>query len=291
MYFVDIFILQPNFAKYGIEFTLDEFHFFLLVLSSVLICAGGYIINDYYDVNIDRINKPVKQIISKSITQQQAFNAYLILSFTGLAIGTYLSIKIDFWKLVTVFVIAIVLLYFYSASFKRTPLLGNIIVAFLAGLSIILILLFEPNLYELARPGDYYIAGICTRYILGISIFAYTLTMVREIVKDMEDVEGDKQFNARTMPIAWGLTTAKIISNFFLIITIAALGYLYLNVLDREENIYLYFLLTITIFLLFIGLRIMTAKTKKEFGLVSKLIKISMVAGICIMPVYYLITF
>ena len=201
MYFIDAFIVQPNFNTYGIAFTLTEFQFFLLVFSTVLICAAGYIINDYYDVEIDSINKPEKQIIGKFISPQKAFTSYLILSGLGLAIGVYLSIIIGFWKLTTLFVIAIFLLYFYSSSFKRTPLLGNIIVAFLSGLSILLILFFEPALYRLARPADYFIAGMVTKYIIGISIFAFTLTVVREIVKTMEDVEGDKKMGAKTIAV------------------------------------------------------------------------------------------
>lgn len=291
MYFIDAFIMQPNFNTYGIAFTLTEFQFFLLVFSTVLICAAGYIINDYYDVEIDSINKPEKQIIGKFISPQKAFTSYLILSGLGLAIGVYLSIIIGFWKLTTLFVIAIFLLYFYSSSFKRTPLLGNIIVAFLSGLSILLILFFEPALYRLARPADYFIAGMVTKYIIGISIFAFTLTVVREIVKTMEDVEGDKKMGAKTIAVKWGILTSKIVAVLFLVFTIAALLYILLEVLNRDHKIYFYYLNALNLFLLFIGVKIFTAKTKLQFNAVSTMVKISMLIGICLMPLYYFIEF
>ena len=291
MYFIDAFVLQPNFNTYGITFTLTEFQFFLLVLSTVMICAAGYIINDYYDVEIDSINKPEKQIIGKYIKPQKAFTAYLILSGTGLAIGAYLSIAIDFWKLTTLFVIAIFLLYFYSASFKRTPLLGNIIVAFLAGLSVLLILFFEPSLYRLARPADYFIAGIVTKYIIGISVFAFTLTVVREIVKTMEDVDGDKKMGAKTIAVKWGMKTSKVISVIFLLFTISALLYILLQVLNSDNKVYFYYLNALNLFLLFIAFKIISAKTKVHYSGISTLVKVAMLIGICIMPLYYILEF
>ena len=291
MYFIDAFIMQPNFNTYGIAFTLTEFQFFLLVLSTVMICAAGYIINDYYDVEIDAINKPEKQILGKFITPQKTFTAYLILSGAGLAIGAYLSIVIDFWKLTTLFVIAIFLLYFYSASFKRTPFLGNIVVAFLAGLSVLLILFFEPSLYRLARPADYFIAGMVTKYIIGISVFAFALTVVREVVKTMEDVEGDKKMSANTIAVKWGMITAKVIAIVFLLSTISSLLYILMQVLNSDNKIYFYYLNALNLFLLFISFKIITAKTKNHYSAISTYVKVAMLIGICIMPVYYIIEF
>ena len=291
MYFIDAFILQPNFNTYGITFTLTEFQFFLLVLSTVLICGAGYIINDYYDVEIDAINKPQKQIIGKLISQKKAFTAYLVLSGLGLAIGIYLSLEIEFWKLSTLFVIAIFLLYFYSASFKRTPLIGNIIVAFLAGLSILLILFFEPSLYRLARPADYFIAGMVTKYLIGISVFAFALTVVREVVKTMEDVEGDQQMGANTIAVKWGMNVSKVISVIFILFTIIALLYILMQVLNRDNKIYFYYLNALNLFLLFIAFKIYSAKTKNDYTFISTLIKVAMVVGICIMPLYYILEF
>lgn len=291
MYAIDVFILEPNFNTYGILFTLNAFHFFLLVLSTVLICAGGYVINDYFDVQIDAVNKPEKQIIGKKVTAAQAFNLYMVLSFTGLALGAYLSIKVDYWKLVTIHVVAMAILYFYSASFKKTPLLGNFLVALLAALSVIIIIPFEPHLYKLARPGDYYIAGLCTHFILGIAAFAFTLTMVREIVKDMEDVRGDRQFNARTIAVAWGMQTARIFALFFILVTLLAFGYLYNNILDHQFKAFLIYLVLMSAFLIFIGIRIAMAQTALQCKRISTLLKLAMLLGLSLLPLYFILQF
>jgi 4-hydroxybenzoate polyprenyltransferase len=290
-YCIDWFILQPNFTKYGIVFTLNEFQFFLLVLSTSLICAAGYIINDYFDVKIDAVNKPEKQIITKSIAPNTAFNVYLLLNGIGLALGVYLSIVIDYWKLITVFVIVIALLYFYSSTFKKMAFWGNLIVALLAAFSVIIVMLFEPSLYRLARPGDYYAAGLCIDYIIGISFFAFALTMVREIIKDIEDMDGDRRFGANTFPVVYGKSAAVIVASLFIIFTIAGLFSLSPSVLSDFSQIYLYYIAAVSLVLVFTGFKLWTAATKKEFGLLSNLIKITMVIGLGLMFLYYILEF
>ncbi len=277
--------------KYGLPFTLNEFQFFLLVLATALICAGGYVINDYFDVQIDAVNKPEKQIIGNKIAPEKAFNFYLILTVIGLGLGVYLSLVIDYWKLVTIFVVVIALLYLYSIAFKRMVFIGNFIVALLSAISVIIVMLFEPSLYNLARPGDYYIAGLCTKYILGISFFAFALTVVREIVKDIQDIEGDRKFNAKTLPVKYGVGSAKLIAQLFLVLTIGGLLYLNFTVFNIFGNVYLIYILVLVAFLLFIGFRLFTAGTKKEYGFISTLLKVSMVIGLGLMPLYYLLEF
>ena len=290
-YCIDWFILQPNFLKYGLPFTLNEFQFFLLVLATALICAGGYVINDYFDVQIDAVNKPDKQIIGKKIAPEKAFNFYLILTVIGLGLGVYLSLAIDYWKLVTIFVVVIALLYLYSIAFKRMVFIGNFIVALLSAISVIIVMLFEPSLYNLARPGDYYIAGLCTKYIMGISFFAFALTVVREIVKDIQDIEGDRKYNAKTLPVKYGARRTVLIAELFLLVTFGGLLYLNFTVFNIFGNIYLIYILVLVAFLLFIGFRLFNAGTKKEYGVISTLLKISMVVGLGLMPLYYLLEF
>lgn len=291
MYGIDACILQPNFTTYGIQFSMNEIHFFLLVLATVMICAGGYILNDYFDVQIDAVNKPAKVLIGQGIQPNTAFYVYMALSFVGLSIGTYVSIAIDYWKLVTVFVMAIALLYFYSAGFKRTPLVGNIMVAILSALSVLIIFIFEPHLYDLARPGDYYIAGLCTRFILTLSVTAFATTMVREIVKDIEDMEGDDQYGARTLPIAWGVTTAKVIAVVFIFVTLAALGYLFTNVLEPKGIAYLGYLIIVILANIITAGWLFVAKTQQQYHALSTWIKISMLVGLLILPIYLLTAF
>lgn len=292
MYAIDGFLLQPYFTTYGIQFSMDELHFFLLVLSTVMICAGGYIINDYFDQSIDKVNKPEKVFIgANAIAPNTAFSVYMILSFIGLGIGVYLSLRIDFWKLITVYVLAIAILYFYSASFKRMPLVGNFMVALLSGISVLMVFLYEPHLYQYARPGDYYIAGICTRFIITLAVFAFALTMVREIIKDLQDKEGDAQYGAATMPVKWGSGVARIIALLFLLLTLAALGYMYTNVLQPAHVAYAIYIGVIAFAALVLGVMLYIARTTAEYGRLSTVVKLIMLGGLSILPLHYFLTF
>ena len=170
-------------------------------------------------------------------------------------------------------------------------MLGNFLVALLAALSVLIVLVFEPHLYLLARPADYYIAGICSKYIAGISLFAFTLTMVREIIKDIEDREGDRQYDARTIPVAWGLRTAKIFSISFVLITIGAFGWLYRLLEDANKAPYLLYLIAMTLFLMLIGARIIVAEQSVQFKRISLLLKVAMLGGLTLMPIYFILEF
>ncbi len=288
LYAIDAFVLQPNFSTYGIAFSMDEVHFFLLVVSIVMICAGGYILNDHNDVAMDKINKPDKVFIGEGrIAPALALRVYLILSVAGLALGIYLSLYVGFWKLIAVYLLCIALLYFYSTTFKRLPLAGNVMVALLTGISVMMVFVFEPHLYELARPADYYIAGLCTRFIIALAIFAYALTMVREIVKDLEDMEGDAASNARTMPIAWGVAVSKGIGVFHVLFTMAALVYLYYNVLDPARILYNIYLGIMVAAMLIASVWLVVARNKRHYARLSAFMKLCMLLGLLVLPVYY----
>ncbi|MFN3940558.1 MAG: UbiA family prenyltransferase, partial [Chitinophagales bacterium] len=171
-YFIDVFVLWPVFDKYGLYFTFNDFQFFLLVFSTVLICAGGYIINDYFDVEADAINKPHKQYVGKIIGIIPALRMYWLLTGAGILLGLYLAMKADNIQLVAIHGIAAALLYFYSASYKRMPLIGNVVVSFLIAISVLMIGAFEPAIYRISRAGDYYAAQLCWNIIIGYAVFA-----------------------------------------------------------------------------------------------------------------------
>lgn len=289
-YFIDIFILQPNFSKFGMYFSLNVFQFFLLVFSTCLICASGYVINDYFDVKIDAVNKPDRQIIGKYISPAKALNVYWILTGIAIAIALYLAISLHKIQLITVQGICIVLLWFYSVSYKKIPLLGNIIVASLAAISVLIIGVYEPHLYNLEREGDYYGAGLCWQLLLGIALFSFLLTLVREIIKDMEDYEGDKVYSVKSIPVAWGMRAAKIIafSIMFLVIIISLI--ITSRVMHINKN-YLYYAAFIIIFFIYTGYLLLMALPKSDFTTLSLLIKLDMLAGIFVMPLYYFTQF
>src|SRR5688500_12898531 len=169
--------------------TILDPRLFVLTLSTVLISAGGYIINDYYDIKIDLINKPQRVVIGKSITRRYAILFHTLLSFAGVVLGLFLS-----WKIAAVNFASATVLWWYSNSLKRQPFIGNFVVALLTGIAIWLV----DSLYKTGHM-----------LIITYASFAFFMTLIREIIKDMEDLKGDHTFGCKTLPIVWGMRRTK----------------------------------------------------------------------------------
>lgn len=292
MYFINQFILVPIFDKYGLFFTLNAAQFFLLVLSTLLICAGGYIINDYYDIESDSINKPHRHFIGRTISAIMALRIYWLITGAGVLLGLYLAFQVDNIRLVTIHGIAAVLLFFYSASYKRMPLIGNIVVSLLIAISVLLVGAFEPAIYKMTRPGDYYAARLCWEIILGYALFAFLINVVRELIKDLEDMEGDGKADMRTTALAWGQQTVKIIAaSVLLLLLVYTIYLLWIKDITNWHKLVVYY--GIFLMLNFTGLIIylFSSFTKKDFHRLSVWIKLVMILGILFMPLYYLIHF
>lgn len=234
-----------------------DFRLFLLMVSTTVIAAAGYIINDYYDVKIDFINKPNRVVIGKSITRRYAIMLHVVLSATGVLIGTYLSLLLGAMNAFCVF-----LLWFYSNNLKRQPLIGNLAVALLTGLSILVIDVIYPSHH-----------GLIWIY----AVFAFFMTLVREIIKDMEDLKGDNTFGCKTLPIVWGLRRTK----FFIYFVLAL--FCIIVVLINKLYVLLpfgYFVAFLFLPLLFFLVRLIRADMKKDFARLSTFCKIILLLGI-----------
>ena len=255
---VIIALAQYLTAAFLINFTavLDP-RLFLLSVCTLMIAAGGYIINDYYDIKIDLINKPQRVVIGKSITRRYAILFHTLLSLSGVFLGLFLS-----WKIAAVNFASATILWWYSNSLKRQPFIGNFVVALLTGIAIWLV----DSLY---KTGDV--------LIITYAIFAFFITLIREIIKDMEDLKGDQTFGCQTLPIVWGMRRTKfliyaILSTFLL--TVLILNFFF-------ENLPIGFLL-LFIFapMMWFVVRLVTADTKKDFTWLSGFCKIILLLGI-----------
>ena len=286
-YLLQYLILIPTFDKGNLSPLLDHFHFFILVLSTMVIAAGGYIINDLEDYEIDLLNKPDKVIINKHIS---AYNAHLIywgLTGFGFLISLYLAFYVDNLPLLLIYPFAVLLLYLYSKALKKSILWGNLIVslfcAFVAG---IVLFAERENVFQLTTQNSDYgsiVLEIFTFYML----FAFFATMFREIVKDIEDVDGDKKLGCTTMPIAWGTSKAKGVALFFAIIFLGIL----MDWILSEEQIeidagLIYLVIGIILPMLFAMYKLLKANTKKEFHFISQLAKYIMFSGILYLLVW-----
>lgn len=255
---VIIALAQYLTAAFLIDFkTVLDPRLFVLSLSTVLIAAGGYVINDYYDIKIDLINKPERVVIGKSITRRYAILFHTLLSFAGVFLGFLLS-----WKIAAVNFASATLLWWYSNNLKRQPFIGNFVVALLTGIAIWLV----DSLYKTGHM-----------LIITYASFAFFMTLVREIIKDMEDLKGDQTFGCQTLPIVWGMRKTKyfiygVLAIFLL--TVLAINYYYENL---PVN---YFILFLFLPLMWFLVRLIGADTKKDFAWLADFCKIILLLGI-----------
>lgn len=200
----------------------------LLLLAVVLTAAAGYVINDYFDVKIDRINRPDKLIVTRTISKDQAMWLYRILAVAGVIAGLLTAWVVRSWALATIFLLTPGLLWFYSSSYKRQLVLGNLIVSLVSALPPLLVGL--TNVAWLHRLFPEIITYLPISHDLlawtaGFSLFAFLMTWIREIVKDLQDQNGDRELECHTMPIVCGVTWTKVVLNVFIAATAALICY------------------------------------------------------------------
>lgn len=201
----------------------------LLILSTICIAAGGYVINDYFDVKIDRINRPDDMVVTRVISREGAMRWFYVLTAVGITAGLATAWWAHSWNLLFIYVVIPGLLWFYSASYKRMLLVGNLIVAFISALvPLIVAIIHADYLQHLYGDSLAYTPIIGQLYIwLGsFALFSFLLTWAREVVKDMEDIEGDREMECRTMPIVWGETASKVVVTILVVATMALVSYI-----------------------------------------------------------------
>ena len=248
-YVATFFLIAPS--------NLTDWRMFLLSASTVMIAAAGYVINDYFDIKIDLINKPGEVMVGQSITRRSAIFLHSFLSAAGVLSGLMVS-----WKLALLNLISSILLWWYSASLKRKPFSGNLVIALLTGFSIGMLYLVYP------------MAGIT---VLLYAVFAFAMTLIREAVKDMEDLEGDRAFDCRTLPIIWGIAgTKRYIGVLVFVLSFSTIAvHIYLHPLPTA-----YFLSLILLPLAWFSYKLIQADTVKEYHDLSTLSKLIMLTGI-----------
>lgn len=274
-------IFRYGFLKHEpIYLFLSDFEYGLLVLSTVLIAAAGYIINDIMDQETDHDNKPNNVVIGKGISEAMGYNLYFALNVTGVGIGSYLSNVIQKPKFVLIFILIVSLLYLYATTFKKMLLLGNIIVAFLLGFSILIIGIYD--LLPLTFDNNQKEMGVYFSLLIDYALFAFLINFIREIIKDMEDVNGDYNQGMSTLPIVLGVSrTGKVVFGLAIIATLILLWYI--NTYLMNHHLYfgvIYALLFVVAPMIFFIIKIWNAKSKKDFHLLSSVLKLVIFFGI-----------
>lgn len=257
--------------------------FGLLIMASVLIAAAGYIINDYFDINIDRVNKPDKMVVGKVIKRRWAIIWHIIITLAGLALSLYVGLKTSLIIFFTNTGCAL-LLWVYSTTFKKKLLSGNIIISVLTAWTII-VLYFAVNTVYLNPFGQP--AGIITamnqvfKFAVVYAGFAFIISLIREVVKDIEDMEGDSRYGCKTMPIVWGIPAAKVFVGVWMVVLAGSIAIIIIYMLQKGWWLYaVYCLVLIIIPLITIFKEFYKAKSSPDYHRISRRLKMVMLAGI-----------
>jgi len=278
-YFIQLPVHDQPFGEFPL--VLRPRLFYLLAASSVLIAAAGYIINDYFDLNIDRVNKPNRLVVDRIIRRRSTILWHWLLSGLGLLLSFYVSWRIRNPLVAVGNLGCVILLYFYSTTFKRKMLIGNIIISLLTAW--VILVLYIAELYWPGFADNDYRRFLSTLFKFAIvySSFAFLLSMIREVIKDIEDMDGDMKYGCRTMPIVWGVNVAKVFAGTLIVVLLGALVILQFYVLQKAWfPLTMYGVLLVDLPLLFILRRLYTARTKTEYHRLSNIIKLVMLAGI-----------
>ncbi|MCW3805915.1 geranylgeranylglycerol-phosphate geranylgeranyltransferase [Plebeiibacterium marinum] len=278
-------LIIPVLNNFGYEPVLSHFRFGLLVLASMLLAASGYVINDYFDVKIDRLNRPERVVIDNEFGRRDAMFFHVLLTFIGVFIGLFLSYvtRKESWALMFLFIP--VFLWYYSTTFKKQGFIGNLVVSALTALVGILVVSLEFGALERVHGQEIINSQACSMawyWTLGFAFFSFITTLIREIVKDLEDMHGDKEEGCSTLPVVIGVKYSKILVvliSSFTLISIWIL-YFYIDFLNSNTITLYYLIALITVPFIVSLLMLFKANTPKAYHKISLMLKLIMLMGI-----------
>ena len=271
-------LLEPLKEDYGFDTALSFSGFLVLVFATVFIASAGYIINDIEDVEADKINKPNSVIIGEHISEKKATYLFLIFNIVGVILGFVISRAIDKPSFFVIFVLASGLLYIYSTYLKGITLIGNIVISGLVSLSILLVGVFDlaPAITRTNQASQLFFLDLIKDY----AIFAFMLNFLREIIKDIEDTDGDYKMGIQSLPIVLGRQrTTRLV--FILAFIPLAVVILYLsNNLYKQPLAVGYVLLFIIAPLIYGIIKLFHAELQSDYKKISHILKLVMLTGI-----------
>jgi 4-hydroxybenzoate polyprenyltransferase len=264
-YLAAIFILSDNHR--ALEVLLD-FNLFIIVLASTLTIASGYIINSFYDSKKDLINKPNKTLLDRLVSQKTKLQVYFSINFFVFLIAFLVS-----WRAVLFFSVYIFLIWFYSHKVKKYPIIGNLMAAVMAVLPFFGILLHYQKIdiiLENVNNEKYYV-------IFAHASFLFLLILIREMIKDLENIKGDLVQNYQTIPILYGESVSKQAITFLTLLTVVPV-YILIEVVDvGYMDIYFYISFIVLLFFL---LKLWRSTSKENYVLLHNILKLIIVAGV-----------
>ncbi|MBS4062294.1 MAG: geranylgeranylglycerol-phosphate geranylgeranyltransferase [Bacteroidetes bacterium] len=276
-------LILPQLRQAGIEVATSANTFIFLVISVLLIAAGGFVINDIMDLNADKINKPKKQFVGKGISVSLALNLYWTLTGAAILCSIYAGYMVQNWRISFVIVIMAGLMWFYSKRYKKMLLLGNIVVAFASAMVLLIVWLAEffalqSDAFTFTNASPVF--PMITGMVMAYTFFAFLSSIVRELVKDTEDMDGDAQFGIQSFPIVYGEANAKNTAIGLMAILLLMIGFWQFILFQQDYyNAFLSMFVAATFCVLAI-IRLATAAKIKHYGQTSFILKLLMVSGI-----------
>jgi len=275
-------LVDPISELSGVISCISNLHWFLLALATVLIAASGNVVNDIFDQNIDFHNKPDRIIVGITISEEQAWNFYYGLGSVGLGLGMFLCWDLGNISNSLIFMLSAGGLYFYSYSYKRQFLIGNLVVAFLAGL-----VPFLPLYIQMMCTPNLWMELPWAPVLVALAFFSFLTTLIREMIKDMEDLKGDQLLKCTTIPIVLGVKATKAIVIVLTMVLMSAIVSLQTAwIRDEDWLMFGYFLIAVQLPAAAIIFQVLRGKTPRDFHLASTLTKVLMLGGILSLIVF-----
>jgi 4-hydroxybenzoate polyprenyltransferase len=276
-------VMRPQLADHpGATATVGVIELSILVAASVLIAAGGYVINDYFDQDIDSVNRPQRAVLGKRIGRRWGIFWHLVLSLAGMSMSLLFSLRTGNWLTFLFNSLAALLLWVYSTDFKKQALMGNIVISLLTSWVVLVLYVSEAglNLTRLADAQRGYIISVYRICIL-YGAFAFMSSVIREVVKDIEDMPGDARHGCRTMPILWGVRASKLFISVWMIVLFFALFALAVYSLILQWWLFALFITVTVMFPLGRSFHmLMKAEATEDYTRLSRMVKWVMFNGI-----------
>ena len=281
---VQLLIKYALFEPFEADIMFNWFGISLLIISTVCLAAAGNIINDIYDVETDSVNRPDKVIVGKKVSEKTAYNLFITFNVIGILIGFYLSHLVGRSGFFALFVIISALLYVYATYLKQTLLIGNIVISILVAMTILIVGLFEllPSITPQNQPTQLFFFKI----LLDYALFAFVINLIREIAKDMEDIDGDYKAGMNTLPIAIGRERASKVLFVLTLVPLFGVVYYVMTYMYKQPIAVGYFLILVVAPLLYITIKAFSAHSKKDYHHISTILKLVMLFGMLSLLLY-----
>lgn len=281
--FLRRFFIGPMLNSFGLELILSDVQFYLLILMTVIISIAGYVINDYFDLKKDNINRaPDDVIVGKSVKRRTAMATHLIFSGIGILIGLYLSYALHVWVLALIPIFIVGLLWFYSTEYKRQFLIGNIVLAIISVLPIILTVMYEPAIFRAYLSVEYRAVAILIFKVIGFfALIAFGINLLYALAKDLQDKPGDEAMNYRTLPIVAGEMSSKFTFTIVSVLLIFALFYVQnMQYANKAFVPLMYIVFTFQLPLIVANTMVYLTNRSEKYKYVVRLLNLIMVFGI-----------